>query len=139
MCLSAKQGNAQGILYVDDGETFEFRKGQYIHRAFTFDSKNMTLTSTSLHPDPSAASAYVKTMKDVRIEKIIVVGANYALKSKSSDTSDLGNRVDLKVTEGKETRTSIGKHFAAKDGNADYLVVKDPKVGIGRDWVISFA
>lgn len=99
----------------------------------------MTLTSTSLHPDPSAAFAYVKTMTDVRIEKIIVVGADYALKSKPGDACETGRRVELSVTEGKEKRTSIGKHFAAKDGNADYLVVKDPKVGVGRDWMISFA
>jgi alpha 1,3-glucosidase len=30
---------AEGELYVDDGETFEFVKGNYIHRKFVFDGK----------------------------------------------------------------------------------------------------
>ena len=44
---------ASGELYIDDGETFDYKKGHYLHRAFTL--KDGVFASTSA----DAAAAFV--------------------------------------------------------------------------------
>ena len=36
------QSCAQGELYVDDFETFQYREGKYIHRVFSFEKTQLT-------------------------------------------------------------------------------------------------
>ncbi|KAL8686931.1 MAG: hypothetical protein Q9224_005298, partial [Gallowayella concinna] len=81
-------GTATGDLYIDDGESFEYQKGAFIHRRFRFLSapsdasgesgqSHVSLVSEDLNASPSkATAAFVKTMKDVRVEKMIIVGVS---------------------------------------------------------------
>ncbi|KAL8871467.1 MAG: hypothetical protein Q9174_002710, partial [Haloplaca sp. 1 TL-2023] len=54
-------GHAEGELYIDDGESFEFQQGVYIHRKFSIapsspsspsNKHNLQLKSEDLHPHP---------------------------------------------------------------------------------------
>uniref|UniRef100_A0A0N4ZV17 Gal_mutarotas_2 domain-containing protein n=1 Tax=Parastrongyloides trichosuri TaxID=131310 RepID=A0A0N4ZV17_PARTI len=64
---------ANGTIYLDDGETYDYKSGNYLYWGFTYKKKSdhlFTITSKSLDPkgtyDP-----------DVYIEKIIVRGVRY--------------------------------------------------------------
>jgi alpha 1,3-glucosidase len=129
-----KEGNAQGTLYLDDGETFDYQKGAYIHRRFNFDGKRNSLTSTNLGERATVKTEnYLKTMSNVRVEKVIVVGAPKKWKGKTS--------VVVMEEGAKESarKKSVDMEFVeGGSGHADWAVVRDPKVGIGRGWRIDF-
>jgi alpha 1,3-glucosidase len=117
---------AGGVLYIDDGETFQNKNGAYIHRSFMFNRK--ALICGNLHLDPSAAEAYEKTMKDVRVEKVVLVGVDDAWLDKESAKVTVGDKtwdVEVSVTKGQA-------------GKANVAVVRDPKAPITRDWSIEF-
>ena len=45
MVVLDKAGNAEGSLYVDDGETFDYESGAQIFAKFVFDKESSSLTS----------------------------------------------------------------------------------------------
>ena len=115
---------AKGELYVDDGESYEYTSGAYIHRQFTLADKK--LVSTNLGMKGKIASTYRRSMNDIRVERIIVVGVPKKF---------TGDRV--KVTqEGKTWETTVT--FSTEKGKARSIVIRDPKVRIGQDWEIHF-
>jgi alpha 1,3-glucosidase len=119
----SKTGSADGELYIDDGESFDYETGAYIHRAFTFsggvlESKDIATTKGKL------TDKYLKSMKSVGIEKIIIVGA----------PSSWAEKVKVKVAR-KEAALEF---HAAEAGKAAWAVVKKPDVAIGEDFKIEF-
>nr|GMD97935.1 probable glucan 1,3-alpha-glucosidase [Ipomoea batatas] len=67
IALNSSQA-AEGELYIDDGRSFDFKEGAYIHRRFIFSAG----TLTSLNLTPSSGSK--KYLSDCRVERIIVLG-----------------------------------------------------------------
>jgi alpha 1,3-glucosidase len=117
---------AGGVLYVDDGETFDNQNGAYIHRSFMFNGK--ALKCGNLHVDPSKAAAYEQTMKDVRVEKVLLVGVSDGWLDKKTAKVTVGDKtweVEVSVTKGQA-------------GKANVAVVRDPKAPIIQDWRIEF-
>ena len=131
-----QDGNASGTLYIDDGESYEYESGALIHRRFTFNLASNMLASANLSPETPAAgklkTAYLHSMKDVRVEKIVIVHAPTTWKSKKT------------VAVSEEDGTAQGSRQAAlswhtgHDGGANWAVVRDPRVAIGNDWNIGF-
>ncbi|KAJ4346927.1 glucosidase II [Didymosphaeria variabile] len=133
-----KDGAAKGELYIDDGETFDYETGAYIHRRFAFDGKRNVLTSTNAVPVGAKATAkleaYLKSMNKVRVEKVIIVGAPKTWKGK---TEAIVMEEGAKESARKKT---IAMEFHSGSGkSADWAIVRDPKVGIGRGWKIDFS
>ncbi|KAF2279870.1 uncharacterized protein EI97DRAFT_498202 [Westerdykella ornata] len=129
-----KDGNAQGTLYLDDGETFEYEQGAYIHRRFSFDGKRNSLSSSNLVDRVTVKGEnYLKTMAKVRVEKVIIVGAPKSWRNKKEV---------VVMEEGKKEsarkKTVEMEWFEGGKGRADWAVVRDPKVGVGRGWRIDF-
>ncbi len=123
-------GNAEGTLYVDDGETFDYQSGAFIHRSFIFDKSSASLVSNDLATKGSKTAAYLKTMAKVRVEKVIVVGA----------PSGWAGKKEVQVLEnGGKPGTADLTYHAAHDGKAAWAVVRDPKVAIGKGWKIDFS
>lgn len=122
-----RNGQAEGKLYEDDGESFDFEKGAYIHRQFKFAGSK--LVNEDLAPQ-DAAVQLSEEYKKVGVEKVIVVGAPEQWKGKE--------HVAVTV-EGGETQTADIIYHAADDKKAAYAVVKNPKVPIGASWTIDFS
>jgi len=123
------QGTAEGELYIDDGESYEYQDGAYIHRRFVFSADR--LTSEDLADKPVKEKKrrdYLKTMSSVRVEKIIIIGAPAAWEGKSTvGVSEL------------ETDREVEMAFFKGDGTrANWAVVRNPGVGVGRGWRVSF-
>ena len=123
-------GNANGTLYLDDGESYDYEQGALIHRRFKFDKTSQTLTSEDLSTAGKKTKEYLKTIEKVRVEKIIVVAAPVTWGARKEvlimeDGAKEGKKVALKWTKGDTQQ-------------ADWAVVRDPGVGIGRGWRIDF-
>ena len=124
-------GNAEGTLYLDDGESFDFHAGAYIHRKCTSSYDSQALGSDNLAADGKKTKAYLKTMAKVRVEKIVVVGAPFDW---------MGRKEVLVLEDGrKEGRKAELKWHAAQAGRASWAVVRDPGVGVGVGWKIDFS
>jgi alpha 1,3-glucosidase len=160
-------GNAKGSLYLDDGETFEYQEGAFIHRSFRFDGLTNKLFSEDLAPSTSTSTsktpktrsrtaaapkteAYKKSIKKVRVEKVILVGVPLTWASKKKVTVRLHDEDGVSGLSGggggaggggsgggKEKKVRFDYH-PAEGGKAAWAVVRDPAVAIARGWSISF-
>ncbi|KAJ5665250.1 Glucosidase 2 subunit alpha [Penicillium maclennaniae] len=123
-----KNGEAEGSIYVDDGETFDYERGAYIHRQFHF--RDSVLTSEDLGIKGAKTGEYLKTMAGVTIERIIVVDPPTEWKDKNSV---------IVIEDGaKAGSTASLEYYEQQGGKAAYAVAKSPNVGIGKTWRIEF-
>lgn len=109
-------GSAEGDLFFDDGSSFAFEHGSFVHRRFRFD--NGLLAST---PYDSAAISKpdAKYRPDIAIERIIVMGLPGGPNGWQVTSSD-GSAVECN---------------SAPSGHA--LVIKQPKLPIADDWKLT--
>ncbi|KAK3325593.1 glycosyl hydrolases family 31-domain-containing protein [Apodospora peruviana] len=124
--------SAEGDLYVDDGDSFDFEKGQYIHRKFVLDAAAKTLSSTDgegRDPKSIKEGQWMKKMREVGVDKIIIVGAPASLGANKEVTVE---------SEGKSWSASVEYTPAAK-GQAAFAVIKKVGSRIGADWKVVFA
>lgn len=134
----ADELRAEGELYVDDGETFDYQEGAFIHRKFIFasgtnsDTHLGNLRSEPLTPpgkESKKAKAYSQSMEKVRIEKIVVINA----------PSQWEGRTSVRVSEeGKGEKSAGLRYWKGEGGKAAWAVVRDPGVGVGKGWKIDF-
>lgn len=123
-----KNGEADGTLYIDDGETFDYERDGYIHRRFQY--RNSVLSSEDIGTKGAKTAEYLKTMAGVTVERVIVIDPPASWKDKNSVTV---------IEDGaKAGSTASLEYFEQKVGKASYAVVKRPNVGIGKAWRIEF-
>ncbi|KAI8978216.1 alpha-glucosidase [Trametes punicea] len=137
-------GNARGELYLDDGETYSHRDGNFIWREFVAEkpakkSKGVRISSRNLAAQKPAEAVdhvsfakydsgndFAKSVAGVRVEKVVVLG----LPAKPSSVSvEGGNELQWSYTPGVAASEK-------KEGTASVLVIKDPKLSIAGDWDI---
>ena len=128
-----KSGDAEGELYLDDGESYDYQEGAYIHRRFNYSAETVSLTSTDVSTSGKKTQAYLERMKSVRVEKIVIVNAPASWKQ----------TMEVKVSQegdkkSGEAKTAKLKWVAGEAGRADWAVVRNPGVGIGSGWKIDF-
>ena len=146
-----KGGNARGELYLDDGESYNYRQGEFVWREFTAEhsSKKQKSSGTPLlkissrdlasnklseavqdisvsRYDP--ANAYAKSLEDVRVEKIAVVGLNKM--PSSVKVEETGAELAWEYVPG------VAAGEKGKEGVASLLIIRDPKVLVAKDWMI---
>ena len=115
-----RDGRADGELYVDDGDTYDYQNGAYIHRQFTFSESS--LRSEDIGTSGSKTAQYLKTMAGVHVEKIIIVAAPRSWENKKTVSSS--------------GTTAEFEWHAGQDGRAAYAIIKNPRVPIGQSWRI---
>lgn len=145
----SKSGTARGELYLDDGESYDHEKGQLVWRQFTADKTSAKKGKKSLlrissqdlashNPDGavdgvalrgaySTNNSFAESIKDVRVEKIVVAG----LEKKPKSVKVEGTKEDL-IWDWVDGVTAGEK----KEGPSSLLIVKDPKVLVVKDWSI---
>lgn len=124
-------GDAEGTLYLDDGESFDYQDGACIHRLFKYQSETSTLSSEDLAATGKKTKDYLKTMEKVRVEKILVVGAPASWKGKTEV------EVSEELTGKSAPARKVALDFYDKeDGKAAWAVIRDPAVAVGAGWKI---
>ncbi|KAL4788496.1 glycosyl hydrolases family 31-domain-containing protein [Aspergillus varians] len=123
-----KNGQAEGTLYVDDGETFDYERGGYVHRRFRFQDSSLVSEDIAVHGPQTAA--YLKTIGGVSVERVVVIDPPKEWQGRSTVTV---------IEDGAKTSSSAPLEYHVQgDGKAPYAVVKNPNVGIGKTWRIEF-
>ncbi|KAI9812676.1 MAG: hypothetical protein M1826_002777 [Phylliscum demangeonii] len=135
-------GHADGSLYLDDGRSFDYQNGAYIHRWFgaSTDSRDgdpATLRIRSDEYDAEArtpgptTAAYLTSIQDLRVERIIVVPA-------PSSWARFGTPEVQVVEEGEAAARQVELSFHPAVGKqAAWAEIRDPGVRIARSWEIS--
>ncbi|KAI9496884.1 glycosyl hydrolases family 31-domain-containing protein [Zychaea mexicana] len=120
IALDAK-GNAEGTLYNDDGETYDYQTGAYIHTKFQY--TNGVLTCETIHSDPNstAAKQYAKDVgKTLRIERVYILGVS---KKPSQVQVEADGKINKVVFEYDTTNARV--------------TIKDPKTSIAEcGWTV---
>lgn len=121
----SKEGVAEGELYVDDGDSFEYEDGQYIHRKFTL--KEGVLSSSDAEGREKGdvvEGEWMQRMAGVAVDKIIVVGAPAGW-----------DREEVEVVYGGET-WRVPVTYSKGKGGSSFAVVGRVGVPIGADWSV---
>ncbi|CAK9153423.1 unnamed protein product [Ilex paraguariensis] len=118
IALNSSQA-AEGELYVDDGKSFEFEQGAYIHRRFVF--SNGKLTSSNL-----ATSARGKSLfsSGCTVERIILLGLSP------------GPKIALIEPSNQKADVEFGPLQLRGERNPMVLTIRKPNVRIADDWTI---
>ncbi|ORX61571.1 hypothetical protein DM01DRAFT_1332171 [Hesseltinella vesiculosa] len=117
-----KKSNAEGTLYLDDGESYDYEAGTFAHTHFVYNKG--ILTCDSLHADGASAGAqaFAKKMSSVRVERLVLMG-----------THRQPNRVQL-LTKQTTLDLAFSYHEAVSS-----LEIRDPAVSVVEcDWTIRF-
>ncbi|CCJ31004.1 unnamed protein product, partial [Pneumocystis jirovecii] len=120
------KGNAQGSLYLDDGQSFDNLEGLYFYKKFVFFSENSTFTSYNLH-DSNNAKKYSEKLKKIRIEKLIILGTDITLKAENS----------VKIIHEKNTWNADAIINTSHDKKTKVITIRDPKIYISENWQVS--
>ncbi|KAM7267039.1 hypothetical protein ACFE04_009205 [Oxalis oulophora] len=110
---------AEGELFADDGKSYAFTQGSYIHRRFVFSDGK--LTSQNLAP---ASNGKSKFSSDCIVERIILLGYNSGSKSALIEPDSRNAEVELGPLQ------AHGGHGAA------FVTIRKPGVRIADDWTI---
>lgn len=113
------KGEASGRLYLDDGESFNYEKGDYILTEFKV-SKGVLSSRKIESAAASSESSFTENAGGLRIERLVILGATAPLK---------------KVTVGDRTV----QVSCSQVGGSYVCTVKEPQVTIGNDFDLSFA
>ncbi|KAH6691335.1 neutral alpha-glucosidase AB [Plectosphaerella plurivora] len=127
-----KTGVSEGELYADDGDSFDYEAGQYIHRKFAFDKDASTFTSTEVAGRDTStlkrAGSWLEAMERVYVDKIIIVGAPASWKVDKVLVESGGNSWSVPV-----------RYHAALGGRAAFAVVGRVGARIGSDFTVKLA
>lgn len=109
---------AEGELYIDDGKSFEFKQGAFIHRFFTF--SNGKLTSSNAAPSSAGNDRF---SSECTVERIILLGLSPGAKTALVEP---GNR---------KVEIELGPLFI-QGNRGSVLTIRKPNVRIADDWSI---
>lgn len=133
----SKEGTASGKLYLDDGEGYDYQKGDYILRQFEYSGHSLKSTSKGSQPvsetavaeyDPTG-NAWAQAIAHVKVERIIILGLKAAPRSVK-----VGGKLDVDFTFEKGVSSD-----SKKGGSGSRLIIKNPGVSVVEDWDIQLA
>ncbi|KAH7520541.1 hypothetical protein FEM48_Zijuj08G0154900 [Ziziphus jujuba var. spinosa] len=118
VALNSSQ-EAEGELYVDDGKSFQFEQGAYIHRRFIF--KDGKLTSINIPPTGPGKARF---SSEFMIERIILLG--YSAKPKNA----------LIEPSKRQAEIEYGPLLVKPMQGLAFATVRKPNIPITGDWTI---
>ena len=150
IALDNKNSRARGELYLDDGVTYNYQRGEFVWREFVaeepakkqkngavFKIANRDLGSANLADAAlgisvsrydAAENAFARDIASVRVEKVVVLGLGK--KPTSVKVEETGAVLEWEYVSG------VAAGEKNKEGVASVLTIKDPKVLVGREWTI---
>lgn len=117
-------GSAQGDLYIDDGHSFAYQRGSYLHRQFTFSKGYLT----NVAADDSSSVMPVKAGKlslPNTIERIVVLGLEH---------SRSGWKALYKGAAGQHIDVEVGPLHRAAGLPDTAVVIRKPDLPVEQNW-----
>lgn len=114
---------AEGELYIDDGKTFDFAAGAYIHRKFTFSQGR--LTSTSIKSRKNGNKEFTSSCV---VERIIVLG----LRAKDLP----GIKHAIVEPHNRRVELESGPLLLRSGAPVNAHIIRKPNVLVAEDWSI---
>jgi len=114
---------ASGELYIDDGKSYDFEQGAFIHRQFKF-SKGR-LTSTILAPVKTGSKVFTTSCL---VERIVILGV------RAKDLT-IGKNAIVEQDE-RRIETDIGPPLLQRGASSTALILRLPNVHISDNWSI---
>lgn len=116
---------AEGELYIDDGKSFEFLQGAYIHRRFVFSNGKLS-SSNVVGPSSLSLGKQDRFSSDCIIDRIIILG--YSLGStKTALVEPSNHKTDIILAPLNLGRLRSGPSV---------VTIRKPNVRIADDWTI---
>ncbi|VVT55417.1 uncharacterized protein SAPINGB_P004586 [Magnusiomyces paraingens] len=118
-----KNGQAKGEMFIDDGESYNYEKGEYLRPEFELDIETGILSGTN--EDETVLTPYLKSLW---VEKIIIIGAN-------------ANQIKegtAEVVEQDEAGEEVKRSVQVKRLSQNSAVIVGPRVKLANDWSIEF-
>lgn len=154
---------AEGSLYLDDGQTYDFEEGQFVWRRFEWtrdrasgtdslrstDEASVKLADTQLVLGDSKQllpyheeNTFAESIKGVRVSKLVVLGLEREPKAIRIGGKRVGGQSTASAVEwdwkSGTSSSSKGAAFGLGSSKASELIVKDPGVAVVSDWTIEF-
>merc|ERR1712159_683856 len=114
VALDSKQ-QASGELYMDDGHSFDWKKGSYVWRSLDF--KNSQLTS-GMHSDAASSGAF---NTDVVVERVIILGLE-----------TVPTRIVARIGNSEAVQLEFLQHHSS-----GALVIRKPELPVSSSWTVS--
>ncbi|GMI98099.1 glucosidase 2 alpha, PRIORITY IN SWEET LIFE 5, RADIAL SWELLING 3 [Hibiscus trionum] len=118
IALNSSQ-EAEGELYLDDGKSFDFKHGAYIHRRFVFSNGHLTSSNMA-----SSTLGNSKFSSDCVIERIILLGYTPGAKTALIEPGNQKAEIELGPL-----------RFGGQHGGAA-VTIRKPGVRVAEDWKI---
>ncbi|KAI3435452.1 Gal_mutarotas_2 domain-containing protein [Psidium guajava] len=118
IALNSSQA-AEGELYIDDGKSFEFKHGAFIHRRFVF--KEGKLTSLNMAP---ATTGNLPFKSECIIERIILLGHAGGPKNALIEPGNLKAQIEF------------GPLLLQGRRSSGFFTIRKPGIRIADDWTI---
>lgn len=119
------KGEAEGELYLDDGRSYDFQDGAYIHRRFRFAGGHLESTDGA----PPGKPTRLAFATDCVVERIVVMGMDGGALARNV-------RATLETDEGAHVPEEMGPPLVRPGVPSSALVVRAPGVRIADDWKI---
>nr|XP_027096889.1 probable glucan 1,3-alpha-glucosidase [Coffea arabica] len=113
---------AEGELYIDDGKSFNFENGAYIHRHLKF--SNGKLTSSNAAPSGAGGN---KFSTDCTVERIILLGLSPAPKSALIEPAN------------QKVGIEMGPLTIRPGKSPSFATIRKPNVRIADNWTIKIS
>lgn len=120
--FASSRGKTTGLLYVDDGESYDYTKGAFIERELAFSKARLTSRPSDRTVESPEQRAFADKMARVRVERVVVVGLRNPITKAT-------------VRENGQVREIEVNYGGSKKDTA--CVIRDPAVRIGNDWEIT--
>lgn len=113
-------GAAQGELYVDDGESFGYVDGDWLHVQFEADDKKRTVTGkvTNVPVGP-----FTDMLDNVTISKVIIVGSKHLNKVQTEAT--------IENSHGESNKLEV-------ISSDNHFIIRNPAISIKENWTIRY-
>ncbi|TLD13836.1 uncharacterized protein PgNI_02799 [Pyricularia grisea] len=128
---------AEGSLYVDDGDSFDYVTQQYVHRKFVLEDN--TISSADFEGRDQAAlrkikpGSWMKAFETVVVDKIVVLGVPV---SKSAGDS-ISVTVEGTGADGKPVKKTVEAELVKT--TTTYAVIRGVGARVSADWKVSLA
>ncbi|MCO5580095.1 hypothetical protein L7F22_033961 [Adiantum nelumboides] len=113
---------AEGELYIDDGKSFDFAAGAYIHRKFTFSKGRLTSSNIKAKNDGKEFTS------SCLIERIVLLGV------RAKDLSGVKHAVVQPYN--RRVELEVGPLVLRKGPQSNAYIIRKPNVLVSEDWSI---